>query len=124
MTNIDVAALLAIVTGGYDRISMHGVRRELLVPAANSLGSPLDEVFTPQSCTNEIYKQRMRHALEQYQKEGISAVAIGDLCPEKARAYRQERMRRTGMPCLFPVWGAGLRQSLPNDLSISGSGQS
>jgi diphthamide synthase (EF-2-diphthine--ammonia ligase) len=64
MTNIDVDDLLTIATDGYDRISMHGIRHKLLVAHAKSLGSPLDEVLIPQTCTNEICEQRMRDALE------------------------------------------------------------
>ena len=47
----------------------------------------------------------MRAALEKYQREGISAAAFGDLFLEEVRAYREERMSRIGMRCLFPVWG-------------------
>jgi uncharacterized protein (TIGR00290 family) len=103
--NIDVAALLTTVTEGYNRISMHGVRRQLLVQQANSLGYPLREIPIPQECTNEIYESRMREALETYRKEGVSAAVFGDLFLEEIRAYREERMSRAGMRCLFPVWG-------------------
>jgi diphthamide synthase (EF-2-diphthine--ammonia ligase) len=67
------------MTEGYDRISMHGVRRELLVAQANSLGSPLDEVTIPQGCTNETYEQRMRDALdfaERFIDLGFRAIAV------------------------------------------------
>ena len=41
---IRVAALLTTVTETYDRISMHGVRRELLYRQAESTGFVLQEV--------------------------------------------------------------------------------
>ena len=40
-----VEALVTTVTEGYDRISMHGVRRLLLEEQAASLGIPLEEVY-------------------------------------------------------------------------------
>src|SRR5438093_3981435 len=49
------AALLTTVTEGYDRISMHGVRRTLLVRQAESVGVPLVEVTIPPACSNEVY---------------------------------------------------------------------
>jgi diphthamide synthase (EF-2-diphthine--ammonia ligase) len=76
---IEVAALLTTVTEGYDRISMHGVRRELLEKQAGALGYPLDEVLIPQTCTNEVYEERMRKALARHQREGVTAAAFGDL---------------------------------------------
>ena len=103
--SIQIAALLTTVTAGYDRISMHDVRRELLVEQASALGYPLEEISIPQSCTNEIYEQRMRGILEKYRREGISAAAFGDLFLEDVRTYREERMSRIGMRCIFPVWG-------------------
>jgi uncharacterized protein (TIGR00290 family) len=98
-------SLLTTVTEGYDRISMHGVRRTLLAAQAKATGFALEEVLIPQNCTNEIYEERMRQSLEKFQKQGISAAAFGDLFLEDVRAYREERMGRIGMKCLFPLWG-------------------
>jgi uncharacterized protein (TIGR00290 family) len=103
--NIEIAALLTTVTENYDRISMHGVRRDLLVKQANSLGYPLEEILIPPKCTNEIYEQRMQQSLERFLKEGVSGAAFGDLFLQEVRAYREERMSRVGMRCLFPLWG-------------------
>jgi uncharacterized protein (TIGR00290 family) len=102
--NFEIAALLTTVTQGYDRISMHGVRRSLLAKQANALGLPLDEIVIPQQCSNEIYDERMQHTLEKYQKEGVSSAAFGDLFLQDVRSYREERMARIGMKALFPLW--------------------
>jgi uncharacterized protein (TIGR00290 family) len=103
--NIEIVALLTTVTEGQDRISMHGVRRTLLKEQAAALGFPLEEILIPQNCTNDIYEQRMREMLEKYQQLGIQKAAFGDLFLEDVRAYREERMRRIGMGCMFPLWG-------------------
>jgi uncharacterized protein (TIGR00290 family) len=100
-----VVALLTTVTEGYDRISMHGVRRELLAEQAKALGYPLEEVRLPQQCTNELYEQRMGQALEKYHQSGIARAAFGDLFLEDVRAYREERLSRIGMRGIFPLWG-------------------
>ncbi len=103
--NIEIAALLTTVTEGYERLSMHGVRRELLVAQANALGYPLEEVRIPPQCTNEIYEQRMQQALEKYQQLGVTHTVFGDLFLTEVRAYREERLGRIGMQGLFPLWG-------------------
>lgn len=102
--SIEIVALLTTVTEGYDRISMHGVRRELLAEQAKALGYPLDEVSIPQQCTNEMYEQRMHQALEKYHRSGIAQAAFGDLFLEDVRAYREERLSRIGMRGVFPLW--------------------
>jgi uncharacterized protein (TIGR00290 family) len=101
----EVAALLTTVTEGYDRISMHGVRRALLKEQVESLGFPLEEILIPQQCSNEIYEERMRQTLEKFRLQGISATAFGDLFLKEVRSYREERMAKIGMTAVFPIWG-------------------
>jgi uncharacterized protein (TIGR00290 family) len=103
--NTDIAALLTTITEGYNRISMHGVRRELLVAQAEALGYPLEEVHIPPQCTNEVYEQCMQQALEKYQQAGVTHTVFGDLFLAEVRAYREERLARIGMQGLFPLWG-------------------
>ena len=99
--DVEVAALLTTVTEGYDRISMHGVRRNLLSLQAEALGYPLDEVVIPQNCTNEIYEQRMNEAVRKYKDAGVETAAFGDIFLQDVREYREERMNRAGMSCIF-----------------------
>lgn len=99
-----IAALLTTVTEGYDRISMHGVRRRLLLEQAAVSGYPLEEITIPQNCSNDIYENRMQTILEKYLQRGISAVAFGDLFLEDIRSYREKNMSRIGMQSIFPLW--------------------
>src|SRR5215467_10523388 len=97
-------ALLTTVTEGYERISMHGVRRELLELQAESIGLPLHEVRIPPQCVNPIYEARMEQALRQLYDQGIRKVAFGDIFLEDLRAYREKNLARIGMSALFPIW--------------------
>src|SRR6266852_9229738 len=96
-----VVALLTTVTEIYDRIAMHGVRRELLKQQAHSLGLPLHEVFIPPQCVNSIYEARMEEALRLFYSQGVRKVAFGDIFLEDLRAYREKNLTRVGMPALF-----------------------
>jgi len=102
---VEITTLLTTITEGFNRISMHGVRRELLLKQAEAVGYPLEEIAIPEKCTNEVYEQRMRQALEKHYRKGIRYAAFGDLFLEDIRDYREERMARIGMQCLFPLWG-------------------
>src|SRR5216110_1767328 len=101
-----VAALLTTVTGEYDRISMHGVRRTLLHRQAESLGLPLEEVVISPSASNDEYEARMGAALEGLRSRvsGLDRVVFGDLFLADIRAYRERMLARIGMRGLFPLW--------------------
>jgi uncharacterized protein (TIGR00290 family) len=108
--DIRVAALLTTVTEGYERISMHGVRRELLEQQAKSIGLPLHEVRIPPQCGNPIYEARMEEALRLHYESGVRAVAFGDIFLEDLRAYRERNLARIGMTALFPIWKRDTRE--------------
>jgi uncharacterized protein (TIGR00290 family) len=100
----EITALLTTVTEEFDRISMHGVRRELLEQQAESLGIPLRMMMIPKDCTNEIYEARMRETLGHFKAQGITRIAFGDLFLEDVKQYRDERLAQVGMTGLYPIW--------------------
>src|SRR5215216_4264473 len=99
-----VAALVTTVTEGYDRISMHGVRRALLRAQAAAIGLPLVEVPIPMRSSNESYEAATLAALERHRAAGIERVVFGDLFLREIRDYRERLLTRAGMSCLFPLW--------------------
>ena len=100
-----VVALLTTVSEEYQRISMHGVRRELLTAQARALAIPLEEILLPKDCSDEEYGHRMEAVLRPHVESGIRMVAFGDLFLEDVRRYRQERLALIGMTGVFPLWG-------------------
>jgi len=110
LPDVRIVALLTTVTETYDRISMHGVRRELLVQQAQSIGLPLHEVRIPPQCVNPIYEARMEEALRIYYAEGVRTVAFGDIFLQDLRAYREKNLARIGMTALFPIWTRDTRE--------------
>ena len=107
---VRVVALLTTVTEGYDRIAMHGVRRELLQRQAESIGLPLHEVFIPPECVNPVYESRMEEGLRLLYNQGVRKVAFGDIFLEDLRAYREKNLAQIGMTALFPIWKRDTRE--------------
>jgi uncharacterized protein (TIGR00290 family) len=105
-----VTALLTTVTEGYERISMHGVRRELVQKQAESIGLPLLEVRIPRKCGNPLYEERMEEALRIQYKKGVRKVGFGDIFLEDLRAYREKNLARIGMTAIFPIWKRDTRE--------------
>jgi uncharacterized protein (TIGR00290 family) len=108
--DFEPTGLLTTINEDYDRISVHGVRRELLERQAASIGLPLREVLIPKDCPNEIYEDRLASALREAKAQGINHVAFGDLFLEDIRAYRKKQMAALGLEPVFPVWGLDTAQ--------------
>ena len=106
----DPGALVTTVTEGYDRVSMHGVRRDLLRAQAAAVGVPLAEVAIPPECPNALYEERMEAALRSPALAGARRMAFGDLFLADVRAYREERLARAGREAEFPLWGRDTRK--------------
>jgi uncharacterized protein (TIGR00290 family) len=102
---VEPEALITTVTDAYDRISMHGVRRELLARQSDAAGIPLVEVQIPPACVNDVYEARMAQAFASPPLSDVEAVAFGDLYLEDVRAYRETRLAAAGKHGLFPLWG-------------------
>jgi uncharacterized protein (TIGR00290 family) len=101
----EVVGLLTTLTDTYDRISMHGVRRELLDAQARALGLPVYAVYIPVVASNEQYEEAMGSAVQSVLADGVRACAFGDLYLEDVRAYRERMLSGTGIQPLFPLWG-------------------
>jgi uncharacterized protein (TIGR00290 family) len=108
--DVRIVALLTTVTETYDRISMHGVRRELLERQAEYIGLPLETVLIPPRSSNPVYEARMEEALRMYLGQGVREVAFGDIFLEDLRAYREKTLASIGMTALFPIWKRDTRE--------------
>jgi len=106
-TEFEVVGLLTSVTRGYDRISVHGVRRSLLHAQAGSVGLPLQELILDQNCTNESYEGAFRDALQTIKRTrpDVAHIAFGDLFLADVRAYRERLLQGSGFDPVFPIWG-------------------
>ncbi|HEV8218190.1 MAG TPA: hypothetical protein VGP95_20210, partial [Gemmatimonadaceae bacterium] len=108
----NVVALLTSVTRGYDRVSIHGVRRALLETQAAAARLPLIEVTLEPQSSNVAYEAAFAAALERVRTEfpDATTIAFGDLFLEDVRAYRERQLAGTGFAPLFPIWGRDTRE--------------
>jgi uncharacterized protein (TIGR00290 family) len=97
--------LLTTVTEPYARVSMHGVRLELLEAQAEAVGVALRQVPIPAPCTNAEYEERMGRAVGALLGQGADGFVFGDLFLADIRAYREEQLARVGATARFPLWG-------------------
>lgn len=100
----DIVGALTTVTDSFARVSMHGVREELLAAQLAAAELPSITVRIPYPCSNEIYEREMAAALERAKADGVTHVIFGDLFLADLRAYREEKMKTIGMTAVFPLW--------------------
>ena len=107
---LEVVGLLTTVTGGYGRVSMHGVREEILDLQAARAGLACVKVEIPPGCTNVVYEDAFGRALAEARGAGITDIVFGDLFLEDVRRYREKLLGGTGIRPVFPLWGRDTRE--------------
>ncbi|MGH9411959.1 MAG: ATP-binding protein [Vicinamibacterales bacterium] len=105
----NVGGLLTSVNETAGRVSMHGVREEILRAQAAAAGLPLMTIPLPWPCSNDIYERRLRAAVDRAVADGFTHVAFGDLFLEDVRKYREDRLAGTALTPIFPLWGRDTR---------------
>src|SRR5262245_29209779 len=100
----DVKALVTTVNAEHQRISMHGVRRELLHEQAKQIGIPLCEILLPDSPDMESYETAMNAGIQPLLQEGIRHCIFGDIFLEDLRTYRENKLGEIGVTGVFPLW--------------------
>lgn len=103
--SIEILGLFCTVNKAFDRVTMHGVRSELLKQQAASVGLPLDVIEIPYPCNNDEYVAIMKSFIITAKEKGIECFAFGDLFLEHVREYREALLQGTGIAPLFPIWG-------------------
>ena len=115
----DVVGALTTVTETFGRVSIHGVRQEILLAQLEAAGLPPRIVPIPYPCPNEIYEARMGEAVASAVRQGVTHIIFGDLYLADIRAYREQKLTGTGVTPVFPLWE---RPTLPLAHAMIASG--
>jgi uncharacterized protein (TIGR00290 family) len=116
---LDVVGALTTVTETFERVSIHGVRQQILHAQLEAAGLPPRIVPIPYPCPNEIYEARISEAVDKAVREGVTHIIFGDLFLADIRAYREQKLRGTGITPVFPLWA---RPTLPLARAMIASG--
>lgn len=104
--NVDVIGLFCTVNTVFNRVTMHGVRSELLMRQAESIGLLLHVVDIPYPCNHAEYQTALGGFIRRAKGMGVECFAFGDLFLESVRQYRESLLHGTGITPLFPLWGS------------------
>ena len=99
-----IERLLTNINGVHRRISMHGVREELLELQAVSIGLPLQKIILPEEPSMQEYENTMKNVVEELQREKFTHAFFGDIFLEDLKIYREAQLSKAGIECVFPLW--------------------
>lgn len=102
--NFEVNELITTVNSHYNRVSMHGLRKELLEAQTKALGIPASLIELPEMPSMEVYEQKMLEITSRLKNEGFTHTAFGDIFLEDLRTYREQQLEKQHIKAVFPLW--------------------
>ncbi len=104
---VKVVALLTTLTRDEQRVSMQGIRREVLHAQARAARLSLVEAWIDPQCDNEAYEAAFSGALAACAKQwpDVRTIAFGDLFLQDIRDYRAALCARHGWDVETPLFG-------------------
>lgn len=115
---LEIQCLLTSVNQQFQRISMHGVRVELLKQQAQSIGLPLEIMQIPEMPTMEVYENVMQKTLKKLKSKGITHSIFGDIFLEDLRKYREDKLATMGFEGVFPIWKIPTQELINEFISL------
>ncbi len=113
-----VDRLVTSVNAHYDRVSMHGLSRELLLKQTQAIGLPVTTIELPEEPTMEVYDAELERVAGQLQAEGYGCCGFGDIFLEDLRAYRKKQLAPFDIECRFPLWQRDTRELMEEFLGL------
>jgi uncharacterized protein (TIGR00290 family) len=102
--NFLVEKLVTSINSHHDRVSMHGLKRELMVKQAKEIGIPLTTIELPEEPTMEVYNEIMSSLVANLKAESYTHTGFGDIFLEDLRNYREQQLKQHDISCVFPLW--------------------
>ena len=112
--------LVTCLSQVYDRVSMHGVRRQLVERQAEALGLPIEFIVIPHeenpSCPmphqtpgttfppNDLYTRTVLAAMNRHREEVVGTIVFGDIFLEDLRAFREKLLANARLTGCYPIW--------------------
>ena len=100
----NVECILTTVNAHFNRVSMHGLRIEMLEQQVKAIGLPSHRVALPESPSNGEYEKLMGQKVEELKAEGMEYAGFGDIFLEDLRVYREQQLAQVGIKTVFPLW--------------------
>ena len=113
-----VEELITTINSHYNRVSMHGLRKELLLAQTDALNIPASAIELPEMPSMTVYEQKMLETVSRLKKDGFTYTAFGDIFLEDLRAYREQQLAKQNLKAVFPIWKRDTKELLNEFLDL------
>ena len=116
--SLNIDRLLTSVNSSYDRVSMHGTRREMLRLQAESIGLPLNTIELQEEPSMEDYTRIMNATVADLKSDGYTHCGFGDIFLEDLKKYREQQLKQHDIQCVFPLWQKDTSQLIKDFIQL------
>ncbi|WP_109300842.1 diphthine--ammonia ligase [Aquimarina sp. AU474] len=114
----DISRLITTVNQEYKRVSMHGLREELLDLQAINIGILHQKIQFPAQVSMDSYNETMKRAVLELKEEGYTHCIFGDIFLEDLRTYREKQLEIVNIKASFPLWKRDTKELLLEFLDL------
>ncbi|WP_299781449.1 diphthine--ammonia ligase [uncultured Formosa sp.] len=113
-----VEKLVTTINTHSNRVSMHGLRIELLKAQTAAIGILVQYIELPEQPTMYDYNAIMTTATNQLKAEDYTHAAFGDIFLEDLKFYREMQLLEVGINGVFPLWKRNTKKLINEFLDL------
>lgn len=114
----EIVSLITSINSEFKRVSMHGLREELLDKQIESIGLPLQKIMLPESPSMDEYNLIMNSVLNNLKQNGVTHSIFGDIFLEDLRKYREDKLNEVGLKAVFPLWKENTKELIQEFIAL------
>ena len=96
--------LVTTINSHFNRVSMHGLRRNVLEAQAKAINLPLKTIELPEMPSTEDYEAIMLKATNSLVEANYTHCVFGDIFLEDLRTYRDNNLKPFNITPIYPLW--------------------
>ncbi len=116
--NYHVDELVTTVNSHFNRVTMHGLRNELLHAQTKSIGISSSIIELPEQPSMEVYEQKMLETVSRLKRQGFTHSAFGDIFLEDLKTYRENQLNQLSIKAIFPLWKQNTKELVNEFLDL------
>lgn len=113
-----VKQLITTVNTHFNRVTMHGLRLELLTAQTEALGIKSSLIELPEMPSMDTYEDIMLKAVSALKDDNFTHSAFGDIYLEDLKVYRENQLATQNIKTVFPLWKRDTKQLITEFLSL------
>ncbi|WP_028281765.1 Dph6-related ATP pyrophosphatase [Olleya marilimosa] len=113
-----VEQLITTVNTHYNRVTMHGLRKVLLIAQTEALGIKSSLIELPEMPSMDTYEDIMLKTVTTLKDDNFTHSAFGDIYLEDLKMYRETQLASQNIKAIFPLWKRDTKQLITEFLAL------